>query len=86
MHQTCRSCAAKIRDKKYSKVKKDLTGQQFGNWMVINKAEKANYWHCKDIETGTERDVFRGNLTQGISKGDGSVSSWGQRQIIYLLN
>ena len=86
LNQACRSCAAKIRDKKYSKVKKDLTGQQFGNWIVINKAQKANYWHCKDIKTGTERDVFRGNLTQGVSKGDGSVSSWGQRQIIYLLN
>ena len=85
LNQPCRSCSAKIRNKKYSKVTDDLTGRYFGNWLVLNKAQKSNYWHCKDIETGTERDVFRGNLTQGFSKGDGSVVSWGQKQIIYQL-
>ena len=85
LKQSCQSCSAKIRDKKYSKIKDDLTGKHFGNWVVLKKAEKANYWHCKDITTGTERDVFRGNLTQGVSKGDGSVSSWGQKQIHYQL-
>ena len=85
LKQSCQSCSAKIRDKKYSKIKDDLTGKHFGNWVVLKKAEKANYWHCKDITTGTERDVFRGNLTQGASKGDGSVSSWGQKQIHYQL-
>lgn len=85
LKQICRSCSAKIRDKKYSKVTDDLTGKYFGNWLVLNKAQKSNYWHCKDIETGVERDVFRGNLTQGLSKGDGSVSSWGQKRINYQL-
>lgn len=56
----------------------DLTGKTFGNWLVLYKVEKSNYWHCKDITTGTERDVFRGNLTSGKSKGDGSISSWGE--------
>lgn len=85
LKQSCRSCSAKIRDKKYSKVIDDLTGKYFGNWLVLNKAQKPNYWHCKDIKTGVERDVFRGSLTQGLSKGDGSVSSWGQKQINYQL-
>lgn len=83
--QSCRSCAAKISSKKHSKIKDDLIGKKFGNWLVLNKAQKCNYWHCKDITTETERDVFRGNLIRGLSRGDGSVSSWGQKQICYQL-
>lgn len=87
LHQQCRSCASKSRvEKGNTSIIDDLTGRTFGNWIVLYKAKKQNYWHCKDIITGTERDVFRGNLTSGRSKGDGSVLSWGETQISYLLN
>lgn len=81
LHCKCRSCAAKDR-KPY--LRDDLTGRTFGKWIVLRKAEKTNYWHCK-CECGTERDVFRGNLTQGLSKSCGCEKSWGEKQIAYWL-
>lgn len=52
----------------------DLTGQQFGKWTVIKRAEdkvskngkKRTMWHCK-CECGTERDIFPGNLKRGLT-------------------
>ena len=85
LHQLCRKCASKNRPIGFN-VQDDLTGRRFGNWLVLSKSKKSNYWHCKDITTGTERDVFRGNLISGKSKGDGSINSWGEQQILYLLN
>lgn len=67
-------------------VKDNLIGKFFGSWLVISKSDKANYWHCKCMKCGTERDVFRGNLTEGISQSCGCVNSWGEQKICYLLN
>ena len=64
----------------------DLTGRQFGYLKVLYKAKKPNYWHCQCLRCGTEKDVFRGNLTQGVSKSCGCVNSWGETQLIYLFN
>ncbi len=90
LHQKCRSCAAKERIKNSSNgighVWDDLTGKKFGNWLVLKKADKNNYWLCKDVKTNIIREVFRGNLTSGKSRGDGSICSWGETQIIYILN
>lgn len=82
----CKSCAAVERNKNINFITDDLKGKQFGHWLVINKANKANYWICQDTTTGTVREVFRGNLTSGRSKGDGSVNSWGEQRIVYILN
>lgn len=82
IYQSCASCAAKNR--KNPNIVKDLTGQNFGYWTVLNKANKPNYWHCK-CKCGTEKDVFRGSLTQGTSKSCGCNSSWGETKIIKIL-
>lgn len=82
LKQKCRACAAKTRT---PKIIDDLTGKVFGYWVVIEKAKKPNYWHCK-CKCGTEKDVFRGNLTQGMSKSCGCINSWGEEQICYWLN
>lgn len=83
LKQKCRSCAAK--DRKKNNITDDLTNKQFGNWLVLYKSSKPNYWHCR-CKCGEERDVFRGNLTQGQSKGCGCTKSWGETQIKYILN
>lgn len=82
LHQSCMTCAAKNRKK--SNIISDLTNQEFGYWTVLSKSKKPNYWHCR-CRCGTEKDVFRGNLTQGISKSCGCINSWGETQIIYFL-
>lgn len=85
----CRSCAAKLRNgpqDAYFKVSNDLTGKIFGFWKVVGKADKSNYWNCQCMNCGTIKEVFRGNLTQGLSKGCGCTKSWGEAQIIYLLD
>lgn len=82
LNQSCMSCAAKNR--KRTGIIDDLTNKKFGYWTVIKKADKPNYWHCK-CECGTEKDVFRGNLIQGSSKSCGCINSWGEMQIIYIL-
>lgn len=82
----CRSCAAKQRvDNQNTSIIDDLTGKQFHCWKVISKARKTNYWTCMCMNCGTIKDVFRGNLTQGLSKSCGCISSWGEYQIIYWL-
>lgn len=47
-----------------SKVR-DLTGQRFGKWTVIKHLQK-QYYLCR-CECGTEKRVYRGNLTSGRS-------------------
>lgn len=83
----CKSCASKEnRSKRISScVIDDLTGKEFGYWKVISKADKSNFWHCKCKICGTERDVFRGSLTSGDSKSCGCIKSWGETQLVYLL-
>ena len=52
----------------------DLTGQRFGIWLVIKKAENdkhgASRWLCR-CECGEERIVLGKNLRKGESKGCG---------------
>lgn len=87
LKQKCRSCAAKQRENNLNIIITDnLIGNQFGYWKVISKAKKGNYWTCLCTNCGTIKDVFRGNLTQGMSKSCGCISSWGEHQIIYWLN
>lgn len=83
----CKSCAAQENRSKRqtSCVIDDLTRRNFGHWEVISKSNKSNFWHCKCKLCGTERDVFRGSLTNGDSKSCGCVKSWGETQLIYLL-
>lgn len=53
---------------------KDLTGQRFGNWTVVSRAESdkdnrgfpVTKWHCK-CDCGTERDVYANSLLSGRS-------------------
>lgn len=86
MHQACRSCAAKNRSIE-SRILKDLTGQKFGNWLVLGKfSTEWNMWRCQCQNCGTIKDVFRGSLLDGDSKSCGCVArSWGEHQINYLL-
>jgi len=80
----CRKCADKNR-KQYP-LPKDITGQYFGNWLVLEKTpKKHNYYNCLCTKCGTIRDVFRGSLTSGTSKGCGCTKSWGEEQIKYFL-
>ena len=57
---------------------KDLSGQTFGYWTVIKKAEKPNnrkneyhsYWLCR-CKCGKEQVIIGTNLTRGLSKSCG---------------
>lgn len=83
LKQKCISCAAKARPLGHN-VRDDLTGRQFGNWTVLYKVKKPNFWHCK-CSCGTEKDVFRGTLINGESKSCGCISSWKEKEIIDIL-
>ena len=85
LNQKCRNCGSK-KDKTGSMVRDDLTGRTFGLWKVIKKADKSNYWLCECIKCHNQREVFRGNLTQRTSKGDGCVKSFGEFLITQILN
>ncbi len=54
--------------------KKNIIGETFGWWTVIEKTEKTtrsgSYWLCR-CKCGTERIVFNGSLRCGESKGCG---------------
>lgn len=55
----------------------DLTGQAFGRWTVVSRAEKsptcrASRWNCK-CSCGTSRAVFGGGLKSGESKSCGCL-------------
>src|SRR5262245_42778540 len=51
---------------------KDLTGQRFGRWTVLNRAEnRKSCWLCR-CNCGTERPEFSGSLKDGTSKSCGS--------------
>jgi hypothetical protein len=83
LNSYCKECGNKL--KKKFPVQDDLTGKKFGYWKVLYKANKPNYWHCICTNCGTERDVFRGNLTQGFSTSCGCISSKGQFYLIKLF-
>lgn len=49
----------------------DLTGQTFGMWNVLGRSVnngKDAMWRCQ-CECGTVKDVYRGSLRGGVSKG-----------------
>lgn len=83
LNNQCRSCAAKNWD---HPIYDDLTGKKFGNWIVLKKAPKSNFWTCQDQVTGVIRDVFRGSLMNGQSKGSGTTRSWGEAEIKRILD
>jgi hypothetical protein len=53
----------------------DLTGKQFGDWTVVNRAsagrEKGTRWLCRCGGCGRERAVLAGHLVNGQSQGCG---------------
>ena len=53
---SCKKCAALI----------DLTGKHFGEWEVIKKSDRDDYWTCK-CSCGTVRDVHGYSLRSGKS-------------------
>ena len=48
----------------------DLTGQRFGNWVVLYGPTQSNgertKWHCR-CDCGIEKDVLATNLTRGLT-------------------
>ena len=70
----------------------DLTGQVFGKWTVLYKADKIAtnggiYWHCK-CECGREKDVLSQSLRLGrsLSCGNHSNISKGNVKIADILD
>lgn len=60
----------------------DLTGQRFGRWTVVGRAEDKggkNYWHCK-CDCGNEKDVYVSSLIKEKSKSCGCLSREMQSQ------
>lgn len=52
----------------------DLTGKQFGNWIVLEYVGKS-YWLCKcTCGSNIKRPVFRGSLLKGVSRGCGKCN------------
>jgi hypothetical protein len=60
-----------------SKLLADLTGQRFGRWLVVGKAERNNkgdvQYNCR-CDCGTVRIIRRTSLTSGNSKSCGCLS------------
>ena len=55
----------------------DLTGQRFGRWLVIERADNRNgntMWRCK-CDCGTEKDVAAVNLRKGATLSCGCLLS-----------
>jgi len=65
----CRGCGQKSR--KLSASKLDLTGQTFGDWVVLNKSQKRQkdnvLWECR-CNCGNIRHISTGNLRVGATK------------------
>lgn len=57
---------------------KDLTGQRFGRWVVVGRAENSKNrnakWWCK-CDCGIERAVLGNSLVRGLSKSCGCYAS-----------
>lgn len=49
------------------RLRRDLTGQQFGKWSVDSRAE-GKYWNCT-CECGLSTKVYGSNLLRGLSGG-----------------
>lgn len=55
--------------------REDLTGEKFGRWTVIGKAQKIGryyYWHCR-CDCGNEKDVRERSLKEGTSQSCGCI-------------
>lgn len=67
----CKSCATKARNfSKYGQPLKELKGQTFGKWKVLERVENdknGGYWLCQCV-CGTQKVVFGGELRRGKSK------------------
>lgn len=48
----------------------DLTGQKYGRWLVVGKADRPRYWRCI-CECGTQKDVLASSFLRGVSKSCG---------------
>lgn len=55
-----------------SRAGEDLTGRTFGNWTVIRKAERRQYWICQ-CACGTEKAVSAQSLRRGASRSCGCL-------------
>jgi len=64
-YRVVRSCGC-IHKECVKQTKKDLVGKRFGRLVVTGKDSRTNYWLCK-CDCGTEKKVFRGSLTEGLS-------------------
>lgn len=53
----------------------DLTGQRFGDWLVLRNSHKGRhgeiYWWCRDAVTSEEKAVRAGSLIAGLSQSSG---------------
>lgn len=58
----CRDCYRSVGPRK------DLAGQTFGDWTVIEWAKAGSFWRCR-CKCGQEADVWLSNLTSGKSNG-----------------
>lgn len=46
---------------------RDLTGEKFGKWTVLEKSSKYRYWLCK-CSCGVMKEVYESNMASGRSK------------------
>lgn len=82
----------KGKERKYENTTEiDLTGQNFGKWTVLRKADKrasngSIYWHCR-CECGAEKDVLGQSLREGksLSCGGHANISKGNEKIAQIL-
>lgn len=61
-HTTSCGCAVHQPSKRFI----DLTGQHFGEWTVLSKAERDSYWKCR-CSCGKEKEVYASSLKNGKS-------------------
>lgn len=77
----------KARTGKRSTRRVDLTGQRFGRWTVLGKAEhevgKHPYWECQ-CDCGTIKAVSNSSLTQGKSRSCGCMRVDMQTRRVYF--
>lgn len=69
----------------------NIDGQQFGYWKALypserlNKYGKKTYYWCECLNCGSVCEVPKVNLTCGISRSCGCISSYGEKRISELL-
>lgn len=64
----------------------DLTGQRFGQLLVLERSPSSNSkWICQ-CDCGVIKEIHRSSLQQGNSQSCGHVKSRGEQKIIQLLS